>query len=106
MPDPTVNERGMTELHLAAYHGELDWVTRCLAGGLSVHATDVAGYTPLCWAADMGVADGDREAVVEALIAAGSDVNARVGDETVLAIAKRAGNAEIVRLLVTAGALD
>jgi ankyrin repeat protein len=102
-----MNERGMTELHLAAYHGELDWVQNCLRGGLDVHATDQGGYTPLHWAADMGVVDGDREEIVAALIEAGADVNARCfSGRSILTVAKAAGNEEIVRQLIKSGAYE
>jgi ankyrin repeat protein len=83
--DPVLNDSGMTELHLAAYHGEPDWVANCIAGGLDVHARSNNGYTPLHWAVDMGCV-GTREeriAVVVALIEAGADVNAvNVSNET------------------------
>ena len=108
MSDEDRNNLGMTELHSAAYHGELDWVQNCLAGGLSVHARDtVYDYTPLHWAADMGLVDGEREAVVDALIEAGSDVNAVDNSgQSVLTVAKQAGNQDIVERLLDAGAVD
>ncbi len=79
MPDEVLNESGMTQLHLAAYHGELDWVIGCLGGGLDVNARANNGYTPLHWAIDMGcVGDpAEREAIVRALVAAGADLAAR-----------------------------
>ncbi len=101
----SMNKHGMTELHLAAYHGELDWVTNCLKGGLDVNARDNGGHTPLWWAADMGRVDGDREAVVDALIAAGADVHARDSSgESVLEAAVRSGNDLIVQRLKNANA--
>ena|SRR5579871_652159 len=103
--DPKLNERGMTELHLAAYYGELDWVENCLAGGLNVDVRDHGGYTPLHWAADMGLVNGDREAIVATLIQAGADVNARDrAGRTVLTVAEAVGNADIVRQLLASGA--
>lgn len=105
--DPIPNDSGMTELHLAAYHGDLVWVENCLRGGLSVHSRDRGGYTPLHWAADMGVVDGDREDVAAALIRAGSDVNARDGaGRTILNVARNGGNQDIVRQLIEAGAVE
>lgn len=96
-----------TELHSAAYHGHLQWLKACLERGLNVDAKDQSGYTPLHWAADMGLADGDREEVVAALIQAGADVNAREGSagRTVLMVACSSGNGDIVRQLVRAGAV-
>jgi ankyrin repeat protein len=49
----------MSELHSAAYHGELDWVENCLKGGLDPNARDDSGWTPLHWAASMGLVEGD-----------------------------------------------
>ncbi len=74
---PTLNERGMTEFHMAAYHGDLGWIQDCLARGLDTEVRDSGGNTPLHWAADMAMVDGEREEVVAALISAESDVNAR-----------------------------
>lgn len=100
-----MNEQGLTELHLAAYDGELDWVQNCLRGGLDVHARDKDGYTPLHWVADMGIVNGEREAIVAALIEAGADVNAKdFAGRSVLTVAKSVGNENIVRQLVEAGA--
>ncbi|MHA3774831.1 ankyrin repeat domain-containing protein [Verrucomicrobiota bacterium sgz303538] len=105
MSDPLLNENGMTELHIAAWEGDLTWVQNCLRGGLDVHARDKDGHTPLWWAADMGIAPGEREAVIDTLIAAGSDVNAKDNyGESVLESAIRAGNDDIVQKLRNAGA--
>jgi uncharacterized protein len=110
MADPVMNEQGLTELHLAAYHGELDWMQNCLRGGLDVHARDKGGYTPLHWAADMGLVGpdkGEREAIVDALIQASADVNSKdFSGRSVLAVARSAGNENIVRWLIAAGAED
>jgi ankyrin repeat protein len=75
MPDPVLNDSGMTELHLAAYHGDPGWVAACIAGGLDVNARAINGFTPLHWAVDMGCVGNpaDRAAVVRALVAAGAD---------------------------------
>jgi uncharacterized protein len=107
MADQVMNEQGLTELHLAAYHGELDWVQNCLRGSLDVHARDKSGYTPLHWVADMGIVgvSSEREEIVTTLMQAEADVNAKdFGGCSVLAVAKRAGNENIVRQLVEAGA--
>lgn len=78
MPDPTVHESGMTELHLAAHHGDPAWVQDCIAKGMDVNARTKEGYTPLHWAVDMGRAGTreDRKAVVRALVEAGADLAA------------------------------
>jgi ankyrin repeat protein len=76
--DEPRNASGLTELHRAAYEGELDWVVACIAGGMNVDARSHNGWTPLHWAVDMGCV-GTREeriAVVRALIDAGADLGA------------------------------
>ena len=95
----------MTELHSAAYHGELDWVRNCIAGGLNVHTRDEGGWTPLHWAVDMAMVEGDREEIVRLLLESGADV-AAVDDagESVLFRAVSAGNREVVQILLEAGA--
>ena len=102
---PALHKFGMTEFHMAAYHGDLLWVQDCLARGLDCEIRDDGGNTPLHWAADMALVDGDREDVVAALIAAGADVHARrSGGETVLMVAVLAGNDDVIRQLLRAGA--
>lgn len=78
MSDPVLNDSGMTELHLAAYHGDPDWVAACIAGGLDLGARSNNGYTPLLWAVDMGSVGlpEDRIAVVRTLVEAGTDIMA------------------------------
>ena len=79
MSDPILNDVGMTELHLAAYHGDPGWVAACITGGFDVNARSVNGFTPLHWAVDMGCVGepADRVAVVRSLVAAGADAQAR-----------------------------
>lgn len=51
----------MTELHYAAYCGDLDALLYWLEAGLAVNATDTyRGYTPTHWLADMAAAGGPR----------------------------------------------
>ena len=78
MGDRILNDSGMTELHLAAYHGDPEWVAACIRGGLDLEARSNNGYTPLHWAVDMGCVGepADRVAVVRALVAAGADATA------------------------------
>ena len=57
------------------------------------------------WAVDMAMVDGEREEIVQRLIAAGADVNARRLDgESVLSVGLNAGNVDVVALLMAAGA--
>ena len=82
MTDPILNDSGMTELHLAAYYGDPEWVAACIAGGLDLGARSNNGYTPLHWAVDMGCVgtEAERIAVVRALVAAGADIHALTYD--------------------------
>ncbi len=99
------NKHGLTDLHLAAYDGDLEWVQDCLTHGLDKEARDKHGNTPLHWATAMSMANGEREEVATTLIAAGCDVNARrSGGETILMNAVAAGNRDVIRQLLQAGA--
>lgn len=83
--DPILNDSGMTELLLAVYYGDPEWVAACIAGGLDLTARSNNGYTALHWAVDMGCVGRreDRIAVVRALVEAGADVTAlNAGGET------------------------
>ncbi len=102
---PTLNEHGMTEFHMSAYHGDLRWIQDCLARGLDTEVRDLGGNTPLHWAADMAMVDGEREEVAKSLISGGSDVNAlRSGGVSVLMVAVSAGNLNVICQLLKAGA--
>lgn len=99
MSDPILNDSGMTELHLGAYHGELDWVQNCVRGGLDINARDNSGMTPLHWVGDMGMVGSsqEREEIVRFLLESGADIDARDNaDDSVLSRAVLAGNDDIV----------
>jgi cytohesin len=84
--DEPRNASGLTELHRAAYEGDPEWVAACIAGGMNVNARSNNGWTPLHWAVDMGCVgrSEDRVAIVQALVAAGADVDAvGVGGTTI-----------------------
>lgn len=105
MPDEILNESGMTELHIACYEGELEWVQNCVKAGLDVHARDVRGYTPLHWVVDMGLCNVEREEIVEFLIEEGAEVDAKDSQgESVLETARRVEANYLVPLLVQHGA--
>lgn len=100
---PGVGKRGMTELHFAAYCGDLPELTRCLAAGADVHATDT-------WLADMAATGGPRVEMARMLAAHGADLNAQTPDGTTpLRLARAAGSDGGDRLaveLVALGAQD
>ena len=117
-------DRGFTMLDLAAAHGHLLLVERLLAAGANVrtlHAAvaggraevvrallaagaqvdgrDEAGLTPL----HQAICQSDR-ALVAALLRAGADATAEVGDTGALALARRVGDPRLVGLLRQRGA--
>ena len=107
MNDHILNDSGMTELLLAAYHGELDWVQNCINAGSDVHARCNSGMTPLHWVVDMGIVGecSEREAIVTLLIVSKADINAVDNtSESIVARSVAAGNAKLTQLLVKAGA--
>jgi hypothetical protein len=108
---PAVGNHGMTELHFAAYCGDLAELRRCLAAGADVHATDTyRGYTAVHWLADMAAAGGPRVMMLQALARHGADLNARTPDGTTpLMLAREAGSAggdRLVAELLALGAHD
>jgi ankyrin repeat protein len=102
---PTVNngENRPTPLMIAADKSEIDLVTLLLKRGASVNARDLTGMTALMYAA--GSLDRGRltAAVVEALIAAKADVDARTPDGvTALDLAVKYSKPRVVALLKNA----
>ena len=102
---PKAGERGMNELHFAAYCGDAEGALAALAQGLDVDSRDDNGYTPLHWNADMGCTPGDREALVTLLLDAGATIESRDAQgRTPLSVAAQSGSSTIVRMLLLAGA--
>jgi ankyrin repeat protein len=91
---------GMTALHWATYHDDLDQVKLLLESGADAKAANRYGVTPLALACANG-----REEIVEMLLEAGADPNsALAGGETALMIASRTGMLGPVKALVARGA--
>jgi ankyrin repeat protein len=92
---------GMTALHWAAYHDDLD-LTRALlqAGANAKVTTRLGGVTPLFFACTNGNA-----AMIAALLDAGADANSsKEGGTTALMTAAASGSAPAVKLLLDRGA--
>ena len=92
---------GMTALHWAASHGNVELARMLLLAGANVRAlTRINSYTPLFFAGREGNAD-----VVKALLEAGSDVKAISSTgSTPLMLAAASGNVAAVAALLDAGA--
>jgi ankyrin repeat protein len=91
---------GMTALHWAVYHEEVDTAKRLLAAGARAQAENRYGVTPLSLACTNGNA-----ALVDLLLAAGANPNAPLpGGETPLMTASRTGNIGPVKALLAHGA--
>lgn len=90
---------GRTALHLAARDGDVRTLTRLLAEGSALDATDDEGRTPLHLAAGNG-----RFGAVAALLDAGSDLSVRdLEGRTPLHLAARNGHPDVVEQLLAAG---
>ena len=95
------NVFGATPVWLAAENGSAAMLERLLAAGASPDAALTNGETPLMTAARTGVT-----AAAATLVAHGADVHLSEGlaDQTALMWAAAVGEADIVRLLIEAGA--
>ena len=71
---PKAGEKGMSELHYAAYCQDLAAVRYWVEHGLDVNQKDDGGWTPLVWCIDMAAAGavGAAEAIVDYLIEHGA----------------------------------
>jgi ankyrin repeat protein len=91
---------GMTALHWAAHHDDVDAAKRLLAAGARAKCENHYGVTPLA----LACTNGDAE-LVRALLEAGADANATLrGGETALMTASRTGRVGAVQALLDAGA--
>jgi len=92
---------GMTALHWAAMKNDVELAQMLLYAGANVKATTrIGAYTPLILAAREGYA-----VVMEPLVAAGADVNAKTSNgTTALMLAAQSGSTDAVTLLLDRGA--
>ena len=91
---------GMTALHWAAYHDDLQTTKLIVAAGASVDARNRYGVAPLSLACKNGNA-----AIVELLLESGADPNTSLpGGETALMTAARTGKLGPVLALIARGA--
>ncbi|MEO7274182.1 MAG: ankyrin repeat domain-containing protein [Vicinamibacterales bacterium] len=92
---------GMTALHWAADHDDLEAVGLLVQAGANTNATNRYGVTPLSLACTNGSAP-----VVELLLRNGADANlALPGGETPLMTAARTGTLAVVKALLARGAI-
>jgi ankyrin repeat protein len=99
------DENGDMALHLAARQGDLAAVNALLDAGAAVDARNAQEWTPLFCAAYNHEQDCGFAPVVQRLIAAGADVNARIGfGLTPLMLAAGGGEAAVCAALLDAGA--
>lgn len=92
---------GMTALHWAARHGDVETVAMLLHAGANLRATTrLGGYTGLLLASQMG-----HTPVIEVLLKAGAPANeATSNGATALMLAAASGRGDAVRALLGAGA--
>lgn len=96
----TADIAGLTPLHLAAATGDQDLAALLLANGADPEAHDASANTPLMLAA----AGGHAGSVAKLLPLASNIDRKNAQGETALLLAVRSGSADVVRLLVRAGA--
>jgi ankyrin repeat protein len=90
---------GMTALHWAIYHDDVEMANQLLRAGASVKATNRYGVTALSLACTNG-----NNALVESLLKAGADPNVALpGGETPLMTAARTGTLTTVKTLLARG---
>lgn len=92
---------GMTALHWATYHDDLELADLLVRAGANVRVANRYGVTPLSLACTNGNAS-----IVELLLKAGADANAALpGGETPLMTAARTGRLAPVKALLARGAV-
>ena len=106
---PGVGKRGMTELHFAAYCGDMNELRRQLEEGANPNVRDeYRGYSAVHWLADMSATGGPRVQMLRLLAAHGADLGLKSGTgETAVSLARAAGTAgseQLVDELIFLGA--
>jgi len=89
---------GCTPLHAAVVTGHSAITQILIQHGASIDDRDEAGYSPLHLAAAIG-----HLGLVKKLLMAGAPINALVGDETPLSLARRSRRMQIAALLRQCG---
>jgi len=100
---------GTTALMTASRRGHSETVALLISAGANVHAQGRWRSTALHWAADAAsqpvLTAGRPLEVIEILVAAGADVNARDSNgQTALMIAARSRSMDVIKALLAAGA--
>ena len=92
---PGVGNRGMTELHYAAYCGDMNALVRSIAAGADPNVRDsYRGYAAAHWLADLAATGGPRVQMLRVLVDAGANVNQRADNgASALELAQAAGSA-------------
>lgn len=80
----------MTELHYAAYSGDLEFLINCLESGMPVDSVDTyRSYSALHWLCDMAATGGPRLEMLDKLLEFDADINLKSNDgRTPLSLAK------------------
>lgn len=97
------DDRGATDLHIAAENNQVDLLESLLTGGADIDVEDRRGLTPLFYAA----CSGSKEAVVY-LVEKGARIeqpNTRSQQWSIVGHAAKNNQHEIVKLLIEKGAL-
>ena len=92
---PGVGKRGITELHWAAYCGDMNELVRQLEAGSDPNKKDdYRGYAAVHWLADMAATGGPRVQMLRRLVSGGANVVLQSSSgETALSLARAAGSA-------------
>lgn len=100
-----LNRYGSTALMGPAYRGHVETVRVLLATPIDIQHVNNLGWTALLEAIVLGTDSDAHRQIVRLLIERGSDVNARDRNgASALQLAEQRGQAEVARMLQTAGA--